>query len=372
MMFLEKQMDFRVYKKVLVVGAGSGSDILTSLMVAHRLMSHGSTVDLAGFLTPWALHSFDGQLEQPVNRLKSEDTRKYFAQSPDVSLDFFEPTLFVLNKQENWGINGIYLFSIQYGTQRLQTDVAQLMAQQEYDAVFIVDVGGDILARKQDLPRVFTPIVDKTCLQIFSQIYTQAEKILAVIAPGVDGELPREILREVFDDYSEHEYICAREAIEETGPSYQFFRHALVRLQEGRSFHSNTIRLIHALVTGDATTESPFQKQIVMHERKWVVEFPISLDLDLVRNIYYLSLDDVQAAARVSAQYTNVTEAFLLFKSLGVGGTEVDLKYVPRDIAHGSHELNFLLHVMNRMSHDQRVEIETYIATHIPKHMIVA
>lgn len=372
MTFLEKQRDFGVYKKVLVVGAGSGSDMLTSLMVAHHLIVNGATVDLAGFLTPWALHSFDGQMEQPVKQLKNERTRKFFAQSPDVSLDFFEPTLFVLNKHERWGINDMYLFSIQYGTKRLQMDVAQLIAQQEYDAVFIVDVGGDILARKQDFSRVFTPIVDKTCLQIFNQIETQAEKILAVIAPGVDGELPREVLREVFDYYSEHEYICAREAIEEASSGYQFFRHALARLQEGQSFHSNTIRLIHALVIGDVSTGSPFQKQIVMHDRKWVIEFPVYLDLDLVRNIYYLSLDDVQATARVSAQYSNVTEAFLLFKSLGVGGTEVDLKYIPRDIAHGSHELNFLLHVMNRMPHDQRVEIETYVAAHVLQHMIVA
>jgi len=109
------------YSKVLVIGTGSGRDMASCVLITDRLRQIEVEVDLAGFLSPWALHVFDRQLEKPVNRLTQKKTRKFVPSIENVSLDsYFEPTLYRLNKELDLEIGTLYLFSLQYGTERLR------------------------------------------------------------------------------------------------------------------------------------------------------------------------------------------------------------------------------------------------------------
>ena len=183
---------FRKYSKALVIGAGSGRDIASSVLITEKLREQGVKVDLAGFLTQWALHEFDNELEKPVNKLSDKQTRKFIATKENVSLDsYFEPELIEINQELGLGIRDIYLFSLYYGTERLKIELEGLVARKSYDLIVVVDVGGDILARGKDLSSVFTPIVDLSCLEILSRMKTNADKYLTVVAPGVDGELTK-------------------------------------------------------------------------------------------------------------------------------------------------------------------------------------
>ena len=188
---------FNKYSKALVIGAGSGRDIASSVLITEKLKEQGIDVDLAGFLTPWALHEFDGELEKTVNKA-SKPSRKFIATNEGVSLDsYFEPELPEINEELSLGIGDIYLFSLQYGTEKLREELEGLVAQRGYDLIVAVDVGGDILTHKQDLGSVYTPIVDLTCLEILADLRTTADKYLTVIAPGVDGEIPSQRLKEI-------------------------------------------------------------------------------------------------------------------------------------------------------------------------------
>ena len=151
----------KYYSKALVIGAGSGRDIASCVLVTETLRQTGVEVDLAGFLSPWALHMFDEVLEKPVNELTGKRSKKFIPSREDVSLDsYFEPTLYTLNREHDLGIGSFYLFSLQYGTERLGHELERLVKGNSYDAVIAVDIGGDILARKKDYPWLLTPIVD--------------------------------------------------------------------------------------------------------------------------------------------------------------------------------------------------------------------
>ena len=114
---------FSKYSKALVIGAGSGRDIASSVLITEKLREQSINVDLAGFLTPWALHEFDGDLEKVVNSL-SKPSRKFIATKEGVSLDsYFEPELIEINKESDLGIGEIYLFSLHYGTKKLRKEL---------------------------------------------------------------------------------------------------------------------------------------------------------------------------------------------------------------------------------------------------------
>jgi len=189
------------YSKALVIGAGSGRDIASCVLVTERLRQIGVGVDLAGFLSPWALHMFDEVLEKPVNELTGKRSKKFIASRADVSLDsYFEPTLYTLNRELDLGIGSFYLFSLQYGTELLGQELERLVKENSYDVVIAVDIGGDILARKKDYPWLLTPIVDFSCLSIIAGLRSGIDSYLTVVGPGTDGELPCRDLQEILSE----------------------------------------------------------------------------------------------------------------------------------------------------------------------------
>jgi len=137
------------YSKALVIGAGSGRDIASSVLITEKLREQGIELDLVGFLTPWALHEFDGELEKTLNKA-SKPSGKFIATNREVSLDsYFEPELPEIKEEFGLGIGEIYLFSLQYGTEKLREELEGLVTQKGYDLIVAVDVGGDILAHRQ-------------------------------------------------------------------------------------------------------------------------------------------------------------------------------------------------------------------------------
>ena len=63
----------------------------------------------------------------------------------------------------------------------------------------------------------------------------------------------------------------------------------------------------------------------------------------------------------INVSYSNVLEAFELFKGMGSGGTEVDLAYVPRIIQGGRYsDCTFILNPYQHVTSEQRVEIVEY------------
>jgi hypothetical protein len=270
-----------------VIGAGSGRDIASTVLLTEGIRKQGK-VDLAGFLTPWALHRFNGELEKPINKpTKSEK----FIPMKEESLDsYFEPLLPILNRELDLGIDDFFLFSLQYGTETLKRELRKLIAQKQYDLIMAVDVGGDILAGKRDLVDVSTPIVDLTCLEILSDIQTN-EKILAVMAPGSDGEIPLERLEEILQELQEKNLVLDIKEINKESEDYQKY----VEVNE---------QINHRTTSTSGTFEF-----IKKNECK----------------TFFLDLDGMRSERDIGPiQFRNILEAHEKFKRLGAKGTEVE------------------------------------------------
>ena len=334
--------------KALVIGAGSGRDIASSVLVTEKLRKLGIRVDLAGFLTPWALHTFDGKLEKPVNELAGNSSRKFIASMEGVFLDsYFEPELPKLNRELGLEIGKFYLFSLQYGTARLRNRLERLIKENSYDTVIALDVGGDILARKRDYPRLLTPIVDFSCLSILAGLRSRAKTYLSVAAPGVDGEISCQNLEEIFDEFEQKGLVLASEELKKGSSGYRAFQRINNEINSRTGSRSNTFRLIEKVVssTSPHIADTIKKGRVVKGKRwRWKLSFPVDLKPSLAKRIYHFDLKSIHSIRDTGLCYKNILEAFMKLKRLGAGGTEVDLSFVPGCIEGGKYkEILFLL-----------------------------
>ena len=351
------------YSKALVIGAGSGRDIASAVLVTEKLRKVGIGLDLAGFLTPWALHTFDGELEQPVNELTGNRNTKFIASRQGVSLDsYFEPELVKLNTELGLGIDKFYLLSLQYGTTKPRDQLERLIRKNAYDAIIAVDVGGDILARKQDYPWLLTPLVDFSCLSILASLPSTVDSYLAVVAPGVDGEIPRQNLQEIFKELESKGFLLYAEALRKENSNYQVFQRVNDRINARTRSYSNTYRLIEKVVS--SPRERVFEtvrKKLSVMERRWELVFPVELRRSLTTGVYYFDLKTIHSVRDVGLSYKDIFGAFVKLKELGAGGTEVDLSFVPGSIEAGTYEDTvFFLTPPERVDHYTRKAVLEY------------
>jgi hypothetical protein len=356
-LFTEKR-----YSKVLVIGAGSGRDMASCVLVTDRLRQMDVEVDLAGFLSPWALHVFGRQLEKPVNRLTQKKTRKFIPSRENVSLDsYFEPTLYRLNKELDLEISAFYLFSLQYGTERLRQELERLIEANAYDAVIAVDIGGDILAREKDFPWLLTPIVDFSCLDILAGLSSALDSHLAVVAPGTDGELPGQNLQEILSELQQEGLIWGFEELTKDSSHYRLYERVNREINSRTGSRSNTFRLIDRVLDASENVIDTRHKRVFIKDKKWQLSFPLDIRPSLAKGMYHLDLKGVHSIRTAQLKYESVFEAFTTLKALGTGGTELDLSFVKTfagDV--GDRDIVFLLTPPDRIEESVRRDILSY------------
>ncbi len=359
-----KMINFKKNKKILIIGAGSGRDMASAILITEKYRSYNNHVDLAGFLTPWALHEFDGKLEKPINLLSDKPATKFIANNKNKKLSsFYEPELISLNKEFNLCIRNFYLFSLQYGIKRLKKEIEELINNNVYDLIIAVDVGGDILARKKDIESIFTPVVDFSCLEILSSINPSIEKQLVVIAPGVDGELSEKQLVDIFKEYSQQNFTFKSEAIRSRDRSYQKFINVFEEINKRTKSKSQTGLVIKKIVEKKIGLKSKikYKKILRIKNKKWIIKFPVKLNLNIANKFFYFNLNDVKKFNNIVVNYNNIIEAFYQFKNLGFGGTELDLSYIPKNISNGIYkDYVFVLNIFNKVNNNEKKEIIKY------------
>ncbi len=360
------------HKKALVIGAGSGADIVSALLIVSRLRAHNKKIiiDLAGFLTPWSLHSFDGVLEKPLNEFKKGTGKKFLIKEENKSLPFFEKLLPKLNKNQSLGFRKIYLLSLQYGTKLLKEKIQKIVDKEKYDLIIAVDIGGDILARKKDLSFIITPLVDFSCLEIIQSTKTNAKKYLAVISPGVDGELPAPILKNIIKTYSNKNMLYDQEIFNKDDIYNKVFLDTVKSINKYQNL-GHTTEIIKQIIKGTVKYQQLYIKKILIGSNSWLVKYPVRLDREMVNKIYYFKLDDIYKANDLKISYTSIFGAYKLFKKLGVGGTEVDLKYVAGEVNNGHYNKEkFICNIFNRASSKQKGKITKYISKYLDKNIV--
>jgi hypothetical protein len=350
------------YAKVLVIGAGSGRDIASCVLVTERFRQIGVLFDLAGFLSPWALHMFEEVLERPINELTLRKSKKFIPSRESVPLDsFFEPTLYGLNRELDLGIGSLYLFSLQYGTERLGQELERLVKENSYDAVIAVDVGGDILARKKDYPWLLTPIVDFSCLGMLARLRSGIDSYLTIVAPGTDGELPSRNLQEILTELQREGLVLGFEELNRDSSHYKIYERVNREINVRTGSRSNTFRLIERMIDSSTNVRDAREKKVLVGNRKWHLSFPVDLWPSLAKGVYHLDLKGVQSMRGETLIYESVFQAFTKLKAMNSGGTELDLSFVAGSIdERGCHDVVFLLTPPERVADSIRREILTH------------
>ncbi len=327
------------YKKALVIGAGSGRDIASAVLMTEGLRRQGVKVDLAGFLTPWTVHEFSGKFEKPINTLDGSLARKFLANKREQSIPFFEPELFRLNTELGLGLEEIHLFSLHYGTLGLLDAIQRLVRIKEYDLILAVDIGGDILATREDFRYVYTPIVDLTCLHILSWLDTSADRILSVIAPGSDGEIPSRRLTEIISELRVRGILLGEEEISNTSQEFSAFFGVNSEINSRTGLHSQTFDSIVKIVRSDSDLVEIYKR------RSRGEEFQVELIKGFSDQVFHFDLRRV--AGRLGFFLPSDCPSVLLlariFQVLGCAGTEVDSFHVPVRIRDGDYKITALI-----------------------------
>jgi hypothetical protein len=330
------------------------------VLVTESLRERKIAADLAGFLTPWALHTFNGKLERPINGLTGQKSRKFMASHEDCALgSYFEPELFRLNTELDLGVGRFYCLSLQYGTQELGNELDRLVRDNAYDVIIALDVGGDILARKEDYPWLLTPMVDFSCLSILGGLRSDIDSYLMVAAPGVDGEIPPRNLVDLFNALEAKGLVLDDAFLERKSRCYRAYRAVGNRLNARTESRSNTFRLIEKVLSSrSAHLAETLEKRVSLEDRKWRLSFSLDLRVSLAQKVYCFDLKAVCALQDTILTYHGIVDAFFQLKELGAGGTEVDLSFVPSSIGAGRYgKTVFFLTPPERLNGPVRREI---------------
>lgn len=354
--------------RVLIVGAGSGRDISAAVYLRSTLASKVRQVDIAGFLTPWAWHRFGSRWEEPVNQLLDAPSKHLPTASGMTEAPCFEAHLPAALTRRGVEIDAIYLFSLQHGSQLLLQGLQRLVAERGYDAVVAVDVGGDILGRLDDYPTILTPLVDFLCLDALAGLPRSVRKTLAVMAPGVCGEVSGARLSATLATLSHAEALldCKRYSYEQ--PAFRMYVDLNRALDRHALAPSHTAEVIARLANSSEPQEdyrATYVRNHTVADRTWRLEFPVWIPREHFNRIYFFDLCRVhRALARPTFGFRSLLEAFGKFRNAGLCGTELDgSSVVARGLPANNSQPLYLASPCDLASGDTRRQIIEYTAT---------
>ncbi len=362
--------------RILIIGAGSGRDITACILLKEFITSlNTQLVDIAGFLTPWSLHFFNNQIEKTINKIPVEKYVKFYPAKRRALQTFFEPLLIKYNDKFGLGINNVFLFSLQYGTDRLKKDIYELVTTRRYDAIFVIDVGGDILADKNDFSTILTPIVDLACLEIVSELSYSCSIYLAVLMPGVCGEIPLHRIDEIINETKKNNSLIDIITFNKLATGFKKYVKINNEINQQTKSYSHTEKIIREITEKEISTNIRllYKKEYQINNMAWKIYFPVQLGEKYYRSIYLFDLKSFKLHRnQIKMRYNSIIEGFMRNKLLGACGTEVDLSEVllPFNKEPSIDNTVFLLSPCCHTTIDQREAILNYGLEYIKRRNI--
>ncbi len=177
------------YKKILVFGAGGGGDSIGSLHIYFRVKELGGEPLLGAVI--WERYVVDpapGPLPlealidvEPIGWSAAIANGNSYAIRPFGEV---KPQLFRVAKILNEKVLAI---DISKGAEGVRQGIEAAMEVLGIEAAIAVDVGGDILAKGCEA-EIWSPLADS--ISLAGLVEAKVPSLLAVHAPGADGELP--------------------------------------------------------------------------------------------------------------------------------------------------------------------------------------
>lgn len=183
------------YKNILVVGAGGGGDIVTASVYALKLRRLGLNTFIAA--PPWERVVVDRVpgpigLDEIVGYIDSGD-HYLVVDGSSYALRGGGRVVFQASNVARALDEHIYIFSLKDGVYGAYRGLRDICLALDIDLVIGLDVGGDILAKGYE-DDLWSPLADQMTLSTLYKLglSDSIPSLVAVAAPGADGELNRE------------------------------------------------------------------------------------------------------------------------------------------------------------------------------------
>jgi len=312
------------YKKALVIGTGGGNDIVSAVLIAMYLQKQGMQTDIAGILSPAAMHYFQGKKEEVVNKLDSSVKRKIPSKNP-AEISFIDGKLPELTRDSGIDIKNFYDFSLRYGTEALVEQVNGLIASECYDLFIAVDMGGDILARGKEDPTILSPMMDFSSLYLLGKV--NIDSYLVEFGLGTDGELRPEGMREILAELRREQILLAESTIDKDDDEVKRFNTVYKKIEKIRRGHATVMTLKTLELEQDHVSHYRFKSRL--GDRKWYTQFKVVLPAQYFRKAYLIDGKKIQQRRpRTALPYSTILEQYIKLKKVPLWKTELDLFYV--------------------------------------------
>lgn len=321
--------DLRVekYKKALLIGTGGGNDIVSTLIPAMHLQKKGLKTDIAGVLSPAAIHIFDGKLESVVNEI-SEKTSRFIPTPTNTHISFVDGYLPNVVNDNGIEINKFYDFSTRFGTTKLIKEVNELIKQNNYDLVIAVDVGGDILARGKKDSKILSPMMDFTTLYLLNNL--KVDSYLLEFGLGTDGELRPRGMKEILNELKKDNLLLYESKMLAKDLEIQKFRNVFDEIKKIRAGHTAvmTLQTLDDKLGKDIISKYRFRSQI--EKQKWHTPFEVVLPNEYFGKTYLINGSELaKKRTKTIFPYENSLEQYIRLKNISPKWkTEMDLFYL--------------------------------------------
>ncbi len=319
---------FSKYRRALVLGTGGGNDIVSAIIPALQLQKLGIETDIAGILSPGAVHTFDKAAEKVVNRIDGR-VRRYIPGTKSIEISFMDALLPGIAKKLKIPIPNFYDISIRYGTQSLIDGVNALAAERGYDLVVAVDVGGDILARGPQDEHVKSPLMDLSTLYLLRNL--RVDSFLVEFGLGTDGELRPGGIEEILAELKESGIILQESTLNPSDSEVNVFRDVFSRVRKVRPGHT-AVMTLETLDTPhpDKDIVKQYKSKYHLGKRTWEVPYEVTLPHQYFGKVFLMKGNSLAFARLETAfSYGNPLEQFVNIKRMApTWKTELDLLYL--------------------------------------------
>ncbi len=277
------------YKKALVIGTWWWNDIVSALIPALYLQQEWIETDIAWVLSPWAIHTFDGWWEKPVNEIEGEIKRYLPKKNGQKEISFIDWFLPKIVHEAGIYIAHFYDFSLRFWTENLRQALKELIKQQWYDLIIAADVWWDILARPNKDLTVLSPMMDMTMGYICGN--SDVDTYLMEFGLGTDGELRPEGIHEIINELQGNKMIVHESTIENNNPSVQLFKEAYKHISTIRTGYTWKM-LLETLDAPNKTKDIQFIHGLTSYigKQKWDNPFSVVLSAEYFGKTYLIDM----------------------------------------------------------------------------------
>lgn len=326
-MMFEKQFSNK-YNKALILGTWWWNDIVSSIIIALDLQKKGIQTDIAGVLSPWAVHYFDGQKEQPINRIQG-DVKRFINSKSFKEISFVDGFLPGIAAKHGVNISNYYDLSTRFWTKKLSQEMDNLISTNQYDLFVAADVWWDILARWKEDDTLLSPMMDFTSLNLLKtlDIDTYLEEFWLL----TDGELRRQWAQIILNDLIAKSLLLGQDKLSLQDENIQTFIKIFDEIKKIRSWHTwvITLQTLEKIWSyEDLITQYRFRSQI--GKQIWHTAFDVEIPYQYFAKTYLIDWKKFATERKATAfEYENILDQYIRLKSLQKNRkTEMDLFYL--------------------------------------------